>query len=404
MTHPPKLWTRWRKRLGRVWELARVRPWTFLSAVAWPLAWPAAWLWRRTWLRGTRLIAVTGSFGKTSTAAADGGRARRAVRSARRATSAAFSPWRSCATALADRPLVLEVGISRRGQMHRYARLLRPDVVLLTAVAEDHSQGLGGIDGVAAEKARLAHAVRPGRAPGGQRRRSAVPRDRLPKPRANAVRVGFAADCEWRIDSVRVEFPRGTHVGLAGPDRGLEITSPWIGEGLARCTAVAAAVGAASGLGDDTVRERLAGLRPIPERLETVALPAGAWLLCDSWKSTWVTIESALHELGRLAGWRRIAVLGNIDEVRGDADRRSTWSTPGWPRQSPNGSSILVDGFEKFLRGTRQARAGAGPCPGLPRRSSGRRGAARRARAGNRHPGQGGPPAEAGPDQASPAG
>ena len=42
-------------------------------------------------------------------------------------------------------PLVLEVGISRRGQMERYARLLRPDVVVLTAVAADHSHGLGGI-------------------------------------------------------------------------------------------------------------------------------------------------------------------------------------------------------------------------------------------------------------------
>jgi UDP-N-acetylmuramoyl-tripeptide--D-alanyl-D-alanine ligase len=356
MTRPPKLRARWRRRLSRAWELARVRPWTFLSAVAWPLAYPAAWLWRRTWLRGTRLVAVTGSLGKTSTTAASAA-----------VLGVPFDPHsRNFGSFLAlavlrhrprDRPLVLEVGISRRGQMRRYARLLRPDAVLLTAVAEDHSQGLGGIAGVAAEKARLAHAVPPGGllvVNGDDPRCRAIAADAASAAGANAVRVGFAADCEWRIDSVRVDFPRGTHVGLAGPDRGLEITSPWIGEGLARSAAAAAAVGAASGLGYDTVRERLAGLRSIPERLEAVQLPAGAWLLCDSWKATWETIESALHELGRLAGWRRIAVLGNIDEVHG----AQTQAYLQYARLAATVAERIVyigDGFEKFLRGTRQA-------------------------------------------------
>jgi UDP-N-acetylmuramoyl-tripeptide--D-alanyl-D-alanine ligase len=354
MTRPPTLRARWRKWLGRAWELARVRPWTFLSAVAWPLAYPAAWLWRRTWLRGTRLIAVTGSFGKTSTTAATAA-----------VLGVPFDPHsRNFGSFLAlavlrhrprDRPLVLEVGISRRGQMGRYARLLRPDAVLLTAVAEDHSQGLGGLAGVAAEKGRLAHAVPPG---GLLVVNGDDPRCRdiaASVARANVVRVGFAADCEWRIDSVRVEFPCGTHVDLAGPERGLEITSPWIGEGLARCTAIAAAVGADSGLGYDTVGERLAGLRPIPERLEIVALPAGAWLLCDSWKSTWATIESALHELGGLAGWRRIAVLGNIDEVRQGTQTQIYLQYARLAATVAERIVYIGDGFEKFLRGTRQA-------------------------------------------------
>lgn len=316
MTRAPKLRARWRKRLSQAWELARVRPWTFLSAVVWPLAWPAAWLWRRTWLRGTRLIAVTGSFGKTSTAAATAA-----------VLGVPFDPHsRNFGSFLAaavlrhrprHRPLVLEVGISRRGQMRRYARLLRPDAVLLTAVAEDHSKALGGIEGVAAEKAWLARAVRPG---GLLVVNGDDPRCRgiAVSIAANAVRAGFAADCEWRIGGVRVDFPHGTQVRLDGPEASLEIASPWIGEGLARCIAAAVAVGVDSGLACHTIRERLAGLRPTLERLEAVPLPSGAWLLCDSWKASWETIESALSELGRIAGWRRIAVLGDIDEVYGD--------------------------------------------------------------------------------------
>jgi UDP-N-acetylmuramoyl-tripeptide--D-alanyl-D-alanine ligase len=315
-----RLLARWRKPLSRTWELARFRPRTFLAAVAWPLAWPAAWLWRRTWLRGTRLIAVTGSIGKTSTATAVAA-----------VLGVPFDPGaRNFGSFLAAavlrhrprrRPLVLEVGISRRGQMRRYARLLRPDAVLLTAVAEEHSRALGGIEGVAAEKAWLARAVRPGGllvVNGDDPRCRGIAANIAASIAANAVRAGFAADCEWRIGGMRVDFPHGTQVRLDGPEASLEIASPWIGEGLARCVAAAVAVGVDSGLACHTIRERLAGLRPTLERLEAVPLPGGAWLLCDSWKASWETIESALSELGRLAGWRRIAVLGDIDEVYGD--------------------------------------------------------------------------------------
>jgi UDP-N-acetylmuramyl pentapeptide synthase len=113
-------------------------------------------------------------------------------------------------------------------------------------------------------------------------------------------------------------------------------------------------VGAGSGVGYDTVRERLAGLRAAPERLEMVALPGGAWLLCDSWKSTWDTIESALHELGRLVGRRRIAVLGNIDEMHG-AQTQIYLEYGQLAATAADRILYVGDGLEKFLRGTRQA-------------------------------------------------
>ncbi|HEY0554413.1 MAG TPA: Mur ligase family protein [Thermoanaerobaculia bacterium] len=350
MTAPSK--PLWRKRLDRIVDLARFRPRTFLGALIWPLAAPAAWVWRRTWLRGTRLIAVTGSLGKTSTTAAVAA-----------VLGVPFDPdSRNFGSFLAlavlrhrprRQPLVLEVGISRRGQMKRYARLLRPDVVVLTAVAADHSHGLGGIEGVAAEKALLAHAVRPGGllvVNGDDPRCLAI----AASAQARVLRVGFGEDCDWWIEDVQVDFPRGSRLRLAGPNGELEVASPWIGDGLARCAALAAAVGIDSGIGWDTVRERLAGLRAAPERLEIVPLPAEVWLLCDSWKSTWDTIESALDVLGSLASQRRIAVLGNIDELQG----AQTQAYLEYGRLAATVAERILyvgEGFEKFQRGTRQA-------------------------------------------------
>jgi UDP-N-acetylmuramyl pentapeptide synthase len=169
------------------------------------------------------------------------------------------------------------------------------------------------------------------------------------------LKVGFAADCDWRIESAKVDFPHGTEVRLAGPDGVWELASPWIGTELARATALAAALGADSGLGYDRVRDGLAALRPIPERLEAVPLPSGAWLLCDSWRSTPEPIESALSELGRLTGWRRIAVLGNLDEL---PEGTQTAAYLQYARRAATVAERILyigNGFEKFSRGTRQS-------------------------------------------------
>jgi UDP-N-acetylmuramyl pentapeptide synthase len=342
----------WRKWLDRVVDLARFRPRTLLGALIWPLVAPAAWVWRRTWLRGTRLIAVTGSLGKTSTTAAVAA-----------VLGVLFDPdSRNFGSFLAlavlrhwsrRQPLVLEVGISRRGQMERYARLLRPDIVVLTAVAADHSHGLGGIEGVAAEKARLAYAVRPDGllvVNGDDPRCLAIAAD----SQARVLRVGFGADCEWRIEDVQIDFPRGTRLRLTSPGESFEVASPWIGKELARCATLGVAVGLDSGIEYDTVRDRLAGLLAAPERLEAVPLAAEAWLLLDSWKSTWDTIESALQALGGLAGRRRIAVLGNVDELQG-AQTQAYLEYGRLAAAAADRILYVGEGFEKFQRGTRQA-------------------------------------------------
>jgi UDP-N-acetylmuramoyl-tripeptide--D-alanyl-D-alanine ligase len=317
MIRAARRWAGLRKRLASAREVLAFRRSFLLSWLLWPAAWPAAWLWRRTWLRSTRVIAVTGSFGKTSTAAA-----------AAAAVGARFDPDRAnygsflAAAVLRHRPrrlpLVLEVAISRRGQMRGYARLLRPDVVVLTAVGAEHLGRLGTIAAVAVEKARLVEGLRPAGlliANGDDERCRAI----AARTAGRVVRVGFAADCEQRIARASGDWPRGTHLRLAGPDGRLEIASRWIGRDLARCAAFGAAVGLAAGVEPEVVGACLAEVPPMPWRLEPVPLPGGAWLLCDAWKSTWPTVEAALGELGSLAaGWRRVALLGDVEELLGN--------------------------------------------------------------------------------------
>jgi UDP-N-acetylmuramyl pentapeptide synthase len=372
-------------RLARAWRTAVFQRTALISWLAWPVAYPAAWLWRRTWLRHARLIAVTGSVGKTSTAAAVAA-----------AAGAAFDPDGAnygsflAARLLRHRPrracLVVEVGISRPRQMCGYARLLRPDVVVLTAIGSDHLHAFGSREALARDKALLAQAV-------GRRGLVVVNGDDelcnaiAARLAAHTVRVGFAADCDWRIEQAAVDWPHGTQLRLAGPTgtlpdgppanpggfpavslpggpvgsqasnpegnpasnppgtsasgspspsaccptggtpgnpagcpaTGLAIHTRWLGRDLARCVAFAAAAAIESGTGGAAaaVVARLEALPPTPGRLEPLPLPGGAWLLCDAWKSSWEPIQSALRELAGLAGRRRVAVLGDVEEPQG---------------------------------------------------------------------------------------
>ena len=55
---------------------------------------------------------------------------------------------------------VVEVGISEAGEMGQLAKTLSPDIAILTVVGAAHTEGIGGLEHVASEKAKLLRAVR----------------------------------------------------------------------------------------------------------------------------------------------------------------------------------------------------------------------------------------------------
>ncbi len=57
---------------------------------------------------------------------------------------------------------IVEAGISERGEMAELARMIQPDIAIITLISPAHLEKLGSIEGVAHEKARLAQSVRPG--------------------------------------------------------------------------------------------------------------------------------------------------------------------------------------------------------------------------------------------------
>ncbi len=114
--------------------------------------------WRQK-LQHTTIVAITGSYGKTSVRSmlhhvftALG------VRS--HATKANLNNLVGVPLTLLDIPAgtevaLIECGISESGEMERLAAIVTPDVAVLTGLATAHGEGLGGLHGVIAEKMKI---------------------------------------------------------------------------------------------------------------------------------------------------------------------------------------------------------------------------------------------------------
>ncbi len=115
-----------------------------------------------------RVVAVTGSVGKTSTK--EMLRAALSVQGRTHAAEASYNNHWGVPLTLARLPqdadyAVIEIGMNHPGEIAPLARMARPHVVMVTTIAPAHLEAfadLGGLDGIAREKASICEGLEPG--------------------------------------------------------------------------------------------------------------------------------------------------------------------------------------------------------------------------------------------------
>ncbi|MGH8799468.1 MAG: Mur ligase family protein [Casimicrobiaceae bacterium] len=279
----------------------------------WPVLSLLARLYRRTFVRTTRVIAVTGSFGKSTTT-----RAIAAALDLPLHREAVFNAWQWVAFAVlrirpGQRHAVIESGISRPGQMEGYARTIHPDVAVVTSIGSEHHRSLGTLEVTREEKSWLVRVLPPSGV--------AVLNGDDPnvlwmkgRTRARVVTFGFGASCDVRADDVRLDWPRGTRFRLTAFGEEREVTVRLIGRHMVYPVLAAVAVAHLEGFTLDRALAGLRELKPTPGRMDPVLLPNGVTVLRDDFKSALETIDSALDVLAQVEAPRRIVLLGAVSE------------------------------------------------------------------------------------------
>lgn len=274
-----------------------------------PLIVPMAALYRRTVIAKTNVVAVVGSFGKTTAAyavrIAVGGDASRTTRintepSVGLHMLSQHSPvdW-----------LVYECGIDRPGRMRAFARMVCPDVAVVTSIGSEHNHALGDLEDTRDEKAWMVRKL-------GADGIAVLNIDdanvmwMASQTAAAIVTFGFDPRADVRGLETTDITDTGTRLHFTVDGCEYHVETSMIGRASSRALLAAVAVARALGVPISRAIERLHGLEPIPGRLQRVHTTDGLTLICDDKKSPIETMEEALDTLASIPARRRIAVLG----------------------------------------------------------------------------------------------
>ena len=252
-----------------------------------------------------RVVAITGSVGKTSTKDILAALLRphlRTVAAPRGFNNEIGLPLTLCAIEPDTEVVVTEMAMRGPGQIRELARIARPHLGVITSIAPVHLEQLGSLANIARAKAELLEELPAGAV-------AILPEDAPDLesfvPQGLDVRRFAPPEAEVRDGRTVVHWhARDVEFGFAA---------------LHQATNAAAALTAAQALGVeppdtpvDVVFSRW--------RSQEADLPGGGLLINDAWNANPVAMRAALaHLLDRANGRRTVAILGEMAELGPDA-------------------------------------------------------------------------------------
>ncbi|MCJ7771989.1 MAG: Mur ligase family protein, partial [Desulfobacterales bacterium] len=211
---------------------------------------------------------------------------------------------------------VLEVGISKKGQMAKNAKLIRPDIVAVTCIGSEHGTSLGGLDNTREEKAQMVRALpKDGLAilNGDDRHVQKM----LFYTKARVVTHGYADSNDLKAKFIKTDLTDGTLYSIKEGDVSYEVSTRLFGRAIIRSIMAALVVAREFGINEELAIKRLSNLSPAFERLELMSTPLGAHVLVDTLKSAYETVKLALETLEDLPANRKVVILGEVEEPPG---------------------------------------------------------------------------------------
>ncbi len=287
------------------------------------------------------VVAITGSFGKTSTKQ----HVAHLVAGSRTvvASPASFNNRAGLARAVNEQlapgtdVFVAEMGTYGKGEIADLCRWCPPEIAVITAIGPVHLERFKTEDAIVAAKAEItenAHTV----VLNVDDPRLAALADRLAAAGGKSVVRCSATDAAADVCVAHVDVADGDVADVDAPDvdrtdvdgeaggpsgMTVYVAGGAIGTGLALPTSVqptnlacALAVAFALGVPHNVALGRIAGLPPVANRLASAPAPSGVWVIDDTFNSNPSGARAALAELARRGvGGRRAVVTPGMVEL-----------------------------------------------------------------------------------------
>lgn len=266
---------------------------------------------------GAKVIAITGSAGKTTTkdtiAELIGSRYR-LVKNAGNLNNHLGLPLSLLELRHGADVAVMELGMNHAGEIRTLVGVATPEVRVWTNVGEAHIGYFGSSDAIADAKAEILE-----QATGDTLLVANADDDRVMARVKNfagrTVTFGTSEHANIRAIDVEDLGLDGTRAVLVTPVGQRDLKVPLLGRGHLMNVLCGAAVALEMGIELDAIVERASHLQPSSRRGAILRLPKGVTVIDDSYNSSPSALMRSLEVISRSWGARRIAVLGEMLEL-----------------------------------------------------------------------------------------
>jgi UDP-N-acetylmuramoyl-tripeptide--D-alanyl-D-alanine ligase len=266
---------------------------------------------------GTRVVAITGSAGKTTTKEVTA-----------EFLSSRFTVFRNRGNLnnhiglplslleLRHRPdiAVVELGMNHPGEIRTLVRLARPDVRVWTNVGDAHLGFFGSPDAIADAKAEILEDATAGDVVVANADDARVAA-RASRFAGEVITFGIENRATVQARDVQDLGTRGMQAMIVTANSEAVLRTPLLGRGNLANVLAAAAVALHLGVSLDEIVSRATTLSPAHHRGEVVELANGVTIIDDSYNSSPSALVRALDVLARSDATRKAAVLGEMLEL-----------------------------------------------------------------------------------------
>lgn len=209
--------------------------------------------------------------------------------------------------------IIQELGSDRIGQVPSFSKYLHPDIGVVTAVSAEHMEFFHTIDTIAAEELSLAN----------YSTQALINKDDIDGKYAKYITnahintYGTSASAEYHFISMDYSIKDG-HAGLFyAPELtdSIQTNIHVLGEHTLRPVIAAAAVAVKLGMDTPQIVSGLVKFRPLPGRMNILRGVENTTIIDDTYNSSPLAAESSLRELYQLPASERIVVFGDMNEL-----------------------------------------------------------------------------------------
>jgi UDP-N-acetylmuramoyl-tripeptide--D-alanyl-D-alanine ligase len=266
---------------------------------------------------GTKVVAITGSAGKTTTKEMTSellSLRHRVIRNRGNLNNHIGLPL--SLVDLRQRPdiAVVELGMNHPGEIRTLVQIAEPDVRVWTNVGEAHLGHFASVDAIADAKAEIFDGAGP------STRLVANADDdrimaRVPRFRGRVTTFGIDRDADVRATAVVDRGIDGLSARLVTADGAADVALGLVGRANLANLLAAAAVALDFGIPLAAIADRASRLTAAAHRGEVLRLAGGVTVLDDSYNANPTATRLALAVLARTTATRRVAVLGEMLEL-----------------------------------------------------------------------------------------